>query len=406
MPPPVEGPTSAETTTRSAPTVDNKPAARTGRGFAKIVSGFKNMIGSRKTVEGMAAGTIPPPDAHPVGAQAPEQASPQSVQAPEAQPLQPDGGQAEASVPPTNPSPDNAPGSQDPIDQAEASVQGQSETQTAQPAEPAAGVEASQPANASTPESPAQPDAETAARQEKAFQDINNRLNYVVEPNTNPSELFSKLVKKEGWTPDAASANHVRDAVAFAKNHASPEVAAAASARVAPASPDVQLEAFNKIDPLYKVTADTDPAVLMANLVQNQGWEANAETAAYVQAAVDHMNPGGEVSTGQPDVIANRESGAQSQAEEGVVEEQAANDANTETSADEAPVTEVDTQIKAAVDAAVNEMKKNEQYQGLPKEKKWKWWQYVLNAAFAEALEAGAAFGQIAQAEAGVGGQG
>lgn len=143
------------------------------------------------------------------------------------------------------------------------------------------------------PETQTPPDAETVARQQEALDKISgvpDGLGYVIAADTNPSVLLAQLVKSNGWQPDRATADYVRGAIDLAKSKLDPE-ARAALRQPESASPDVQLEAFNKIDPLYKVAADTDPAVLMANLVQNQGWEVNPETAAYVQAAVDHVTP-------------------------------------------------------------------------------------------------------------------
>lgn len=321
MPPPVEGPRPAETAKPATET--SNPSADAAKKAAKDNGARWKKMSPLRLLKAFATKKEP---ASPVQTDA-QTSQPQvevSTQNPVAAILEGERAQAQSETPvsqtpdvvtepvgaeqPSNEVSVTSPVSNEPTDLAEERAQrGPDTTATTQTGPVSA--DTTQPS--ANPETQTPPDAETAARQEKAFQDINNRLNYVVEPNTNPAVLFSQLVKNEGWTPDAASANHVREAVAFAKNHASPE--ATASVRVAPASPDVQLEAFSKIDSLYKVTTDTDPAVLMANLVKNQGWEANAETAAYVQAAVDHVAPADE---GSEAVIPEGAAQAETPAEE------------------------------------------------------------------------------------------
>lgn len=317
---------------------------KTGNVLARVISGFQRRLGSKQTIEGMASGQIPPPEgagsvaavlqgeraqAEARGAANPGQEALMGVASSgiDAADLGPDGQvrspQTETSVTPQTPVSESVgaeqplieaspttPTNNEPIDLAAERAQRRPDTNASSQTGSAL-VDASEATRTNpTPESSAQPDAKTAVRQQEAFNEINN-LNYVVTADTDPAVLFAQLVKEKGWTADKATADHVRGAVDFAKSQLTPE-AAAALPRVGQALPEIQENAFTEISGLgYEITTDTDPAVLLAHLVQTQGWKANADTAAYVQAAVDKVRPqapdarsvGGEADVSGPEPV-------------------------------------------------------------------------------------------------------
>lgn len=139
-----------------------------------------------------------------------------------------------------------------------------------------------------------------AKRQREAFREIGGippkGLGYTVAADTDPAMLLVRLVKEKGWQPDMATADRVRDAVndslARIKDpDAAAKIAAKIATRDKPASEAQQQKAFDEINPIYEITAETDPAVLYAQLVKDKGWEINQESADYVKAAVDKMKP-------------------------------------------------------------------------------------------------------------------